>query len=590
MRLFPAALSRHRELRTSAYRTIVVSAIGVLVVGVTVAGVFARSLSLRNESDYQARLDQDALAIAAQINEEMTAYGTLLRAGSAQFALAPTMTASDWNRFADAMNLPQQYSSVLGFGYSKRVSAEEAVTTGVWPTGNREEYTRITYLVPESKENKKAIGYDMFSEPIRQAAMATARDNATITMSKPVHLVQDSGKQSLLGVLIYCPLYNNGEIPASTEERRRELVGYTYMVVRPRDVMSTVVSHASQMNATVDITLYEKQHNTLLYSATHSQTNSTSQARVRKEVNAYGQGWEITVAGRDEATSELYGPLGLFFLGSLFSALLAFGLFYVLTRRLTTVEKDLEEDVENTKSELLALASHQLRTPASGVKQYVGMLRDGTFGSLTPAQQALADKAYATNERQLHVINDLLYVSKVETGQLRIDPVPADITRITYDVVASMKPQAKQKNITIVFKTKKPHPVVADDRYVAMIVENLVSNAIKYSHPGSKVQVSIVAQDGAVMVKVTDKGVGIAKEDYERIFNKFDRVQNVLSHKEGGSGLGLFLARQLARGHGGDVTVTSEVDKGSCFVLTLPKTAMLDNEIVSLTTTQPKRK
>lgn len=92
------------------------------------------------------------------------------------------------------------------------------------------------------------------------------------------------------------------------------------------------------------------------------------------------------------------------------------------------------------------------------------------------------------------------------------------------------------------------------------------------------------------MVKVTDKGVGVAKEDYERIFNKFDRVQNVLSHKEGGSGLGLFLARQLARGHGGDVTVTSEVDKGSCFVLTLPKTAMLDNEIVSLTTTQPKRK
>lgn len=584
MKLIPEALTTHRQLRTSAYRTIVVSAMGVLLVGMTVAGVFARSVASQNESDYNSRLSWEASSVGMQITEELAQYELLLRAGAAQFGTSPSMSKEDWLKLASAMDLTRRYPSLLGFGYVKRVGADEAAATGVWPMYTRTEYTRITYLVPESAVNKKAIGYDMFSEPLRRHAMMAARDNATTAMSEPVKLVQDEGKESLLqGVLVYFPLYQDGLTPTTVDERRQRLTGYVYLVLRPRDVMGSVVGQVSQMSQVTDITLHEAQTDTVLYRSDHSSASSATQDSVQKDIDAYGRTWRLVVAGRDQAANEFYGPLWLFFFGSILSALMALGLFYVLTHRLSTVEKGLEEDVENTKSELLALASHQLRTPASGVKQYIGMLRDGLFGTLTPAQQALADKAYATNERQLHVINDLLYVSKVETGQLRIDPIPTDVTQLTREVVSNMKPQAKQKDITIVFKTKKPHPVVADDRYVTMIVENLVSNAIKYSHAGSKVNVCIASKDGGVLVKVSDKGVGIAEGDYERIFNKFDRVQNQLSHKEGGSGLGLFLARQLARGHGGDITVTSELDKGSCFVFTLPKTAMVDNEIVSIT-------
>jgi len=96
------------------------------------------------------------------------------------------------------------------------------------------------------------------------------------------------------------------------------------------------------------------------------------------------------------------------------------------------------------------------------------------------------------------------------------------------------------------------------------------------------VVIKLSGRDAGVWLEVTDSGVGIETKDYERIFNKFDRVQNVLSHHEGGTGLGLFLARQLARGHGGDILVESTIDKGSTFTLTLPKVAMIDNDILDM--------
>ena len=188
------------------------------------------------------------------------------------------------------------------------------------------------------------------------------------------------------------------------------------------------------------------------------------------------------------------------------------------------------------------------------------------------------------------MINDLLYVSKVEAGQLQIDPVPCDLAQITRDVLSHMASQAKQKEITIQFRSAKPRPVVADDRYVTMIVENLVSNAIKYSRRGSKVRITIDSRDDAIRLSVKDSGVGIEMKDQERIFKKFDRVQNPLSHDEGGTGLGLFLARQLARGHGGDIVVDSAIEKGSTFTLILPKVAMIDNDILDMASENKRAK
>lgn len=115
-----------------------------------------------------------------------------------------------------------------------------------------------------------------------------------------------------------------------------------------------------------------------------------------------------------------------------------------------------------------------------------------------------------------------------------------------------------------------------------MVVENLISNAIKYSYPKHSVRISLHEDEGRVSLDVKDEGVGIAKEDVHRLFNKFDRIPNPLSYSEGGSGLGLFLARQLALAHGGDIEVESEEDKGSTFTLTLPKNPNISSAKVDI--------
>ena len=573
---------------TSVYITIVAISIGVFLVGMTITSVFARTAATQNEVNFAAQLDQNIVTVHSQLVNGLDSYNTVLRAAAAQVTANPDMTRDEWAQFYLTMRIQAQYPALQGVGYVRIVTPGGGGDVAAWPEGGRAEYAPIVYLEPQNDVNLRAIGYDMYTEQSRHEAMELARDSGEPVMTSPVTLVQDGDKAVNPGVLVYQAVYAG--MPSTTAERRAGLIGYAYVVFRPHDSMRQIVNNTPRLRDNLTIQLHAQPERVELYKADFSTGQKGDKKYVERDIAINHQAWKLEISGSDVSINEVYGPLGLFFLGSIVSAFIAFIVYGILVYRMMRVQRHYEEAVENTKNELLALASHQLRTPASGVKQYLGILRDGSFGSLTPAQQSLADKAYITNERQLHVINDLLYVSKVEAGQLQIDPVPCDLAQITRDVLSHMDSQAKQKDITIQFRGAKPRPVVADDRYVTMIVENLVSNAIKYSRRGSKVKVTIESKDGALRLAVKDSGVGIEMKDHERIFKKFDRVQNPLSHDEGGTGLGLFLARQLARGHGGDIVVESVIEKGSTFTLILPKIAMIDNDILDMASEDKRAK
>jgi signal transduction histidine kinase len=591
---------------TSAYATIIAISVGVFLVGFTITSVSARAVSTQNQIDYDGELAQDTLTIKTQLAERISSYNQLLYAASAQFTAKSDMTREDWRNFYTAMQVESQYPSVMAVGYAPYVPANqlESFVGTIREEGFSDFKVRvdtmdptsshavIQYIEPFEGENMTAFGYDMFSDPTRRTAMTAARDQAKAVLSRPVKLVQEGDKSQTFGSLLYFPVYTTMTPPASAEERKANLKGYVYLAFRPLDIMSRIVNGTPKLSDNVDVALKSLSSGTgqTLFAAHYSKAAPASQTVVTKDVSVYGQTWRISVAGQDQAINQFYGPLGLFFLGAALSAFIALAVYYVLAVRLAKVERVFEEDVENTKSELLALASHQLRTPATGVKQYLGILRDGIMGQLTPAQQEIVDKAFATNERQLHVINDLLYVSKVETGQLLIDPVMTNVTKLTNEVIANLKSRADEKDINVLFRVTKPVVVTADDRYVSMIIENLISNAIKYSYPSSTVRVSLQLANGAMTLKVADKGVGLAREDVEAAFNKFNRVENPLSRQEGGSGLGLFLASQLAKGHGGSIEVAPTRGRGTTFVLTLPVVAMIDHEIVNLASQQKRGK
>lgn len=230
-----------------------------------------------------------------------------------------------------------------------------------------------------------------------------------------------------------------------------------------------------------------------------------------------------------------------------------------------------ERQLEEAKEEFVSLASHQLRTPATGVKAFVSMMLDGYAGKLTSKQQAFMKKVYDTNERQLQIVNDMLNVARIDAGRIRPDFAPTDVSMLIQDILdeqaLTIKERQQQVDVSL---PKTPVKAVLDPKLVRMVVENLVSNASKYTPDQGRIKVALSAGRDRLRVAVSDTGVGIAKDDLPKLFKRFSRIDNKLSTARGGTGLGLYLAQNIVLLHGGRMTVDSELGKGSTFTVELP--------------------
>lgn len=230
-------------------------------------------------------------------------------------------------------------------------------------------------------------------------------------------------------------------------------------------------------------------------------------------------------------------------------------------------------ELNEAKDEFITLASHQLRTPATGVKQFLGMLLDNYFGELTDDQRTMLEYAYESNERQLEVINDLLKVAQVDAGKVVLVKEKTDLAALLEDILQEQRSQfARRKQKVLLDRPEEKVEAVVDRSRIRMVVENLTDNASKYTPEGKSITVSIDrTEDGKyVWVKVKDEGVGIAKEDISKLFQKFSRLDNPLSIQVGGTGIGLYWAKKIVDLHGGEIKIKSQLGKGTTFTVRIP--------------------
>ncbi len=229
--------------------------------------------------------------------------------------------------------------------------------------------------------------------------------------------------------------------------------------------------------------------------------------------------------------------------------------------------------LNEAKDEFISLASHQLRTPATGVKQYLGMLMQGYAGDLTESQQEFLRTADESNERQLRIVNDLLKVARVDSGKLRLQKETTDLVALVEAVIEEQAPNFADRSQHISFVHKTPVVEAAIDQTLfRMVLENLIDNAHKYTDAGRNIQVEVRKLKKSVIFSVEDEGAGIAQEDIEKLFQKFLRLDNPFSVSSGGTGLGLYLAKKVVDLHKGSVSVTSELGRGTTFTIKLPVT------------------
>jgi two-component system sensor histidine kinase VicK len=231
-----------------------------------------------------------------------------------------------------------------------------------------------------------------------------------------------------------------------------------------------------------------------------------------------------------------------------------------------------EKMIERMKTEFVSLAAHQLRTPLSAIKWTLRMLLDGDLGKITEEQKDFIEKTYKSNERMINLINDLLDVTRIEEGKYLYKPVLANLEAVIQFVVNSYEEEIERKKIKLEFKKpkKKLPQVKGDVEKIGLVIQNLLDNAIKYTPPDGEVTISLKSGKKEIEFSIKDTGVGIPKDQQERVFTKFFRGANVIRMETEGSGLGLFINKNIIEAHGGKIWFKSEKGKGTTFYFTLP--------------------
>jgi signal transduction histidine kinase len=233
--------------------------------------------------------------------------------------------------------------------------------------------------------------------------------------------------------------------------------------------------------------------------------------------------------------------------------------------------------VDDIKNNFIAIASHQLRTPATAVKQNLGLIIEG-YATKKEDKDRFVRAAFENNESQLAIISDILDVARIQSGTMEINKVPTDLAELAAHAADEQRMSLKEGQSLQVIKPKQPVKANIDFIKIRMCVGNLISNAIKYTPEKGNITVRIDSRDGLAQVTVSDTGVGIAAEDTDKLFGRFSRISNALSSKVSGTGIGLYLVKQIIELHGGTIKVESTVGKGSSFILLLPENPSTDSD------------
>lgn len=250
-----------------------------------------------------------------------------------------------------------------------------------------------------------------------------------------------------------------------------------------------------------------------------------------------------------------------------------------LNRELAERNRELNEantrlrELSQMKEEFLALTTHDLRSPLAVISGVINFFTSGRLGDLTTEQKKMVSMMERNTGNLIELVNDLLDASKLESGSLRLDTTSNDLHVLVHDLSETMTPLATEKGIELTtdLPAELPH-VRADLAKLRRIFVNLLSNAIKFTARGGRISITAAHESNMVRVRVADTGVGIAHEDLAHLFDKYEQARSRSTRGEKGTGLGLYITKQLVELHGGTITVESQLGQGSIFSFTLPTT------------------
>lgn len=231
-----------------------------------------------------------------------------------------------------------------------------------------------------------------------------------------------------------------------------------------------------------------------------------------------------------------------------------------------------EKEIDRMKTEFVSIAAHQLRTPLSALKWTLRTILDGDLGQLRPEQKTFLEKGYGSNERMIELINDLLNVARIEEGRFLHEFSEVSLEELVKEVIKSLRPSIEAKSLDFSFeKPIKPLPKIkVDQDSIQLVIENLLENAISYTPAKGRLRIVLKSIKVGIEVLVEDTGLGIPEAEQKNIFTKFFRGSNIREIQPAGTGLGLFVCKNIIEAHGGRIWFESQENKGTTFHFSLP--------------------
>lgn len=567
----------------------------------------------------QAEFIVSAEEVVELVQQRLVNYDLTIRGGVALFGTVARPSPAQWQAFTEGLQLPARFPAIVGLGFAPYVSSsglealqlDKRETEGrlfsVWPRGVREHYGPILYLEPKTAENIAAVGYDMYTEPARRAAMDAARDGGTLQMTGGVRLVQDGGDE-IPGVLIYAPVYRAGDVPHTGAARRLSMQGWVYVPFR---MERFVESALRPMRRTLKFRILDITDGTPrpLYAdagfeagkagagiadAGMSGMGMSDEYRHDIITEQYGRRWQFEFVSAINAAAPRLDGLRMTFLVALLAALLLSGFAWALARteahaqrlaaRMTEAHRRSEANVlalnrtlearvatrtrelREANRELEAFASsvsHDLRAPLRAIDGFSALLLERDGARLDDAGRGYLVRVRNAAARMGELIEALLKLARF--GRMELKRERLNLGLIATEIAAELHAGEPGRQVEV---SIAPELFASGDPVlVRSMLQNLLGNAWKFSRGRTGARIE-VGQDGGGGFFVRDNGSGFEPQYADKLFRPFQRLHSEAEFS--GDGIGLASVKRIVERHGGVIRAEGAPGAGATFWFTLP--------------------
>lgn len=571
----------------------------ILLLGFLLTGLASYRIKTEMQLHERQEFELRCKEIQVKLENRLLKQKQMLLSGVAMFEVSENVTREEWRAYVKRLSLSRDLDGVQALGFSLWIKPEQLLAHEesirkegfpdyhVKPEGKRDAYTSIIFIEPFRDRNLRAFGYDMYSEPVRHAAMQRAIDNDSVTVSDKVILLQETTTDVQAGTLMYAPVYQKNKPLNTPQQRWDALLGWVYSPFRMTDLLRNIVLNVLDVNeANLHLRVYDgtqidAEH--LLYQSDAYVYDKRSLFDFETQMELLGTTWTLhfeQFGGVDKKLddSKIWLTMGA---GTFISLLLFFLLrsYFLLQKnankialQLTKQVREKEAKLALTNADLLqftAISAHHLQEPARRLVSFVQRLQHELVDVMAENEEVSSSLQFIEQSalRQRALVRDIQLYLAATTPRAAVEPVC--LTDILKKVIKYHASLIGKTQASIDYRTTLP-TVMIDRPRLYDIFNILLDNALNYRRPDCipKIRIYGEQKDSRIFCYVEDNGIGIPAEYRERVFLVFERLQ--VNDNQESTGIGLAIVRRIVESCNGSVHLLETAGGGTTVVFDLP--------------------